>query len=195
MVTTISATSTASNVAVVHLTENVLTAARNYYFVKATLELKQFVCPKKYEKISVPKDGILYYANRILPSQKIRGNLHLSDVCTDLAANSFIVPITDALSPIAYAIVMETHWYDPDVAHGGVESVLRISQNTAYIIGGRELVKSIKRACTKCRILEKRGIEIAMGPIGENNLLIAPPFFVSQVDICGPMNAYSTSNT
>ena len=36
-----------------------------------------------------------------------------------------------------------THWFDPDVSHGGVESVLRVSQNTAYTIGGRVLVKRL----------------------------------------------------
>ena len=183
-----------SKLFVVHLTQNFLEAARNYFFKKTTLELKHFVDTKKYETISSMKDEILYYSSRILPSQKISGKLSLSDVCFDLDANSFIVPIVDALSPVAYAIVLETHWFHPDVAHGGVESVLRFSQTKAYIIGGRELVKSIKKGCTKCRILEKKSIEIAMGPIGENNLQIAPPFHWTQVDICGPFNAYSPVN-
>ena len=59
------------------------------------------------------------------------------------------MPITDAHSPIAYAIVPETHWYSPDVSHGGIESVLRYSQQTAYIICGRALVKSIKKEMCK----------------------------------------------
>ena len=75
-----------------------------------------------------------------------------------------------------------------------VESVLRYVQSTAYVIGGRELVKSIKRLCSKCRILTKKGIQIAMGPLGDNNLKIAPPFYTSQVDICGPFSAYSPVN-
>ena len=43
-------------------------------------------------------------------------------------------------SPIVYAIVNETHWYHPDVKHGGTESVLRQVQSVAYILGGRNLV-------------------------------------------------------
>ena len=33
--------------------------------------------------------------------------------------------VADSLSPVAYAIVSETHWHDLDVKHKGVESTLR----------------------------------------------------------------------
>ena len=185
---------TVNKVVVVHVSAAILNAARSYFFEKATLEIKRFVDSRKYDKISVMKDGIMYYTGRILPVQEITGNLGLADVCFDLAAASFCVPITDAHSPIAYAIAVETHWYDPDVSHGGIESLLRYSQQTAHIIGGRDLVKSIKKECAKCRILLKKGIQAAMGPVGGNNLQIAPPFYTCQVDICGPFNAYSPVN-
>ena len=181
-------------VAVIYLSEDILRTARCYFFRKATLEVQHFVDKKKYERHSVWKDEILYFTGRILPMQEIEGKLNLSDVSLDLAGSTFCVPIIDARSPIAYAIVTETHWYDPDVSHGGVESVLRYCQKTAYIIGGRELVKSIKKECAKCRILHKKGVRVAMGPVGENNLKVAPPFYCSQVDICGPFNAYSPVN-
>ena len=48
--------------------------------------------------------------------------------------------------------------------------------------------------CTKCRILEKRAIKVAMGPLQNANLCIAPAFYYSQVDICGHFNAYSNLN-
>ena len=92
-----------------------------------------------------------------------------------------------------YAIVSETHWYHPDVSHGGVESVPRYCQNIAYIIEGKALVKSIKD-CAKFRILNKKGVRVAMGLVGEDNLRMAPPFYFCQADICGPFNAYSAVN-
>ena len=76
-----------------------------------------------------------------------------------LSAATFCVPIT-ALSPIAYEIVSEVHWYDPYVKHKGVETVLWYCQNIAYVIGGRTLVKSIKKSCIKCRILHKENIRV-----------------------------------
>ena len=39
-----------------------------------------------------------------------------------------------------------------------------------------------------------KGVEVAMGPVAEENLKVAPAFFVSQVDICGPFKAYSPAN-
>ena len=96
--------------------------------------------------------------------------------------------------PIAYAIVAETHWYDLDVRHFGVETTLRFAQNVAYILGGRDLVKAIQKDCTRCRILHKKGVSVAMGPVGDENLKVAPPFYFTQVDICGHFDAYSPAN-
>ena len=59
----------------------------------------------------------------------------------------------DTYFPIAYVIVSETHRFDPDIKHAGVESTLRYAQNTVYIIVCRGLVKNIQKACIKCRLL------------------------------------------
>ena len=182
------------DVAVIEVPYRVLSCAENYYFRKAAAEVQHFVEAHKYEKSSVLKDEILYFTGRILPSQKIDGKFHFGDAMLDLSESTFCVPMTDALSPIAYAIVSETHWYDPDVKHEGVETTLRYAQNLAYIIGGRDLVKMIKKACAKCRILYKKGVKVAMGPVADESLNIAPPFYCSQVDICGHFNAYSPAN-
>ena len=64
----------------------------------------------------------------------------------------------------------------------------------AYIIGGRELVKLIRNKCQRCRCIAKRTIEVEMGPISNHDLNIAPPFYSTQVDLCGPFNAFSNFN-
>ena len=181
-------------VAVVQLSDRLLNAAKAYYFRKATLEIKHFLEPKKYESKTVLKDSILFYTGRILSTQEIDGRLGLADVCIDLSASSFCVPVTDVHSPVAYAIVNETHWYHPDVSHGGVESVLRCAQCIAYIIEGRSLVKIMKKGCARCRFLQKKSVQAAMGLLSDQNLRIAPPFFFTQVDLCGPLNAFSPMN-
>ena len=181
-------------IAVVQLEKEMLQAAKNYYFRKAALEIQQFVEPHKYKKQSVSKNGMLYFTGRILRTQKIDGRIGLGDVMLDLTEATFCVPMTDARSPIAYAVVFETHWNDSDVNHKGVETTLRYAQKAAYIIGGRDLVKDITKDCTRCRILHKKGVEIAMGPVADENLKIAPAFYISQVDLCGPFKAYSPAN-
>lgn len=179
---------------VVILTNDDLKQSLTYFYRKATEEVKQFLDQRIYQKISKEMNGILYYTGRILSSQKFHGKLTLSDVSLDLTSASFCVPITDNKSPFAYSVVNETHWYNDDAKHSGVETVLRYTRKIAYIIKGRELVKSFRKDCTRCRILAKRALEVAMGLVHDNNLNIAPAFFMTQVDIFGPMNSYSNVN-
>ena len=179
---------------VVRISEKMLNAARAYFFEKASAEVIKFVDPKKYKNITTLNDGILYHTGRILMVQEIDNRSHLSDACLDLSASTFCVPVTDFHSPVAYSVVAETHWHDQDVSHGGVESVLRYAQRTSHIIGGRTLVKGMKKACPRCRFLEKKGLKVAMGAVSDDSLRIAPVFYVSQVDICGPFKAYSPAN-
>ena len=179
---------------VVLLSDQMITAALRYFYRKATAEIFEFVEKARYEKISVIKNEILYYSGRILSTQEFGGIASLSEAALDLTTSTFCVPLSDSDSPIARAIVSEIHWHQFDVSHSGVESVLRQVQRISFIIGGRNLVKKIKKECIKCRLLQKKGIKVAMGPIQDVNLCIAPVFYNSQVDICGPFNAYSNAN-
>ena len=56
------------------------------------------------------------------------------------------------------------------------------------------MVKNLKNACPKCRALEKKMLEVAMGPKPESMLCIAPAFHNTQTDICGPYESFSNSN-
>ena len=179
---------------VAYLSDSLLKAAMAYFFRKATLEIKHFLKPKSYEQRTVLKEDILYHTGRILTTREIDGNLGLADVCVDLSASTFCVPVTDSHSPVAYAIVNETHWYHADFSHGGIESVLRCAQCIAYIIGGRSLMKIMKKGCARCRFLHARSVRAAMGLLGDQNLKIAPPFYFTQVDLCGPLHAFSPVN-
>ena len=179
---------------VVELPEAMIKNALAYYFKKSTLEIKHFLPEHKYCNISKEMNGILYYSGRILPDQKVENKLSLADVSFDLSEKTFCVPIVDRLSPVAYAISDEVHWNHFDVRHGGIESVLREVQSIAYLIGGRKLVKDIKRSCIRCRILRKKRLEVVMGPKHDGNLCIAPAFHTTQVDICGPLESFSNAN-
>ena len=179
---------------VVKLSEQNLKSALNYFYVRASLEVKRFQNKNSYEKISKEQNGILLYTGRILPSQRINDKLELSDVCIDLSMSSFCVPIIDKFSPLAFAIVNEVHWYDKDACHSGNETVMRFVQQIAYIIEGRSLVSQFRRDCPRCLYLRKKTIDVAMGPIPSDNLCIAPAFYVSQTDLFGPYNSYSNIN-
>ena len=177
------------------INENEFQTALNYYFQKATQEVKQFTPVQKYEKISLEKDGILYYNGRILPNQQINAITTMSDTMRDLSSTTFHVPLVDKHSPLAYSIINEIHWHHDVAKHCGVETVLRYTMNLAYIIDGRELVKRIRKSCERCRILLKRTFNVSMGPVSLHNLTIAPAFYISQTDLAGPFKAYSSHNT
>ena len=176
---------------VVELPDIFIKNALAYYFIKSTLEIKHFLSKQKYCNISKDIGGILYYTGRILPDQNVTNHLSLAEASFDLSEKTFCVPMIDRMSPVAYALTNEIHWYDFDVRHGGIESVLRQIQTIAYLIGGRNLVKVMKRSCIRCRILRKKRLEVIMGPKDEGNLCIAPAFHTTQVDICGPFDFYS----
>ena len=98
---------------IVDLPKTMLNAALQYYFRKATDEVKHFLPESSYKNMSEERNGVLHYPGRILPTQKIGGQLTLCDVSFDLSKGIFCVPIVDKLSPIAYAIANEIHWYHP----------------------------------------------------------------------------------
>ena len=91
------------------LSDSLLKTAMGYFFRKATLEIKHFLKPKSYEQRTVLKEDILYHTGRILTTREIDGNLGLADVCVDLSAITFCVPVSDSHSPVACAIVNEKH--------------------------------------------------------------------------------------
>ena len=59
---------------------------------------------------------------------------------------------------------------------------------------GRDLVKKVKKNCERCRYLRNKAINIEMGPASSHSLRIAPAFYATQVDLCGPFKAYSPHN-
>ena len=179
---------------VVCVSDEDISLSLQYYFKKCTSEVKHFVNKKEYEKISVEKDGILKYKGRILPSQKFDGVLKLSDVMLDLTSSTFSVPIVDKSSPFAFAVVNEIHWYHSVAAHSGNETVWRYVLMFCYILGGKEVVRSFRKDCARCRYLAKRTVDVVMGPVSDYNLMLAPAFYVSQVDLFGPVKAYSLHN-
>ena len=178
----------------VELNEEILMISLNYFFRKGSLEIKHFLNKNSYKNISKEKNSILYYTGRILSSQKINNKLNLADVCLDLSMTTFCVPLIEKYSPLAYAIVNEIHWYSDDAMHSGLETVMRYVQKVAYVIDGRPIVKKFGTDCPRCLYLKKKSVDVAMGPISNDNLRIAPAFYISQVDLFGPFNSYSHVN-
>ena len=59
-------------------------------------------------------------------------------LCPKLIILTRILTLTlfDKLSPVAYALTSEVHWYDFDVRYGGIKSMLREIQCIPFVTGG-----------------------------------------------------------
>ena len=60
------------------LSDDELKTAANYYYKKATGEIKQYMKKEKYENISTEKNDILYYTGRVLPTQEFNAVVDLT---------------------------------------------------------------------------------------------------------------------
>ena len=179
---------------IVVLSDSDVQCSLDYLFKKSTEELKSFVHPKHYENISVENNGVLYYVGRVFNSDiSFEGN-DISEKMIDLSKETFVVPIIDRYSPLAYSIVSDVHWHHVTANHSGVETTIRAIMVIAHILNVRQLVKLFKKNCKRCRYILKRTVDMMMAPASKQQLCVAPPFYVTQVDLCGPFSSYSTHN-
>ena len=78
-----------------------ITAFEDYFFKKATSEVKEFVREDEYQKISFQKDGILYYKGRTLTTERINATCEMSTVMKDFRLNTYCVSVICKYSPLA----------------------------------------------------------------------------------------------
>ena len=68
------------------------------------------------------------------------------------------------------------------VPHSGVETTVKEVLKHIIVIGGlRNLIRKIRKRCTKCRIMQKKVVELGMSTHPVARTLIAPPFLFSYV--------------
>ncbi len=75
-----------------------------------TCEARKFSKEKSYKHKSIEIDGILYYSEKVLPSEVIGFSKSLSNTSFDLASSTFCVSMVYSFSLKAYSFVDDTHW-------------------------------------------------------------------------------------
>ena len=186
--------SSKSSEGLVFISNDSLVEAEKYYFRKATNEIKHYLKPSQYQNISKEIEGILYYTGRILPSDEVTIVGKATEVMRDLSSTTFCVPLTDRYSPIAYSVINDVHWNDKTACHTGVETTWRYVLKHVYVIEGRPLVRKFRESCQRCRFLAKKALAVSMGPISNDNIRVAPAYYVCQADLVGSFSAYSYHN-
>ena len=160
-----------------------------YLLRTATEEVRQFVKEETLGKISIESEGVLYSKSRILESMEFKTVSGMDMVDLEPLGINVRTPIIERYSPLAYAIAQYIHY---DVSgHAGLETCNRLSLERVFIIQGVSLYREISAECITCKIKRKRFLEMSMGPIGQHNLTIAPPFYACQADLFGPVMVYA----
>ena len=70
--------------------------------------------------------------------------------------------------------------------HAGVDTSYQTSMQVAWIVGGRVLARSIKRACVRCRYLARQLLDQQMSVLPPHLAVPCPPFCYVAVDLAGP---------
>ena len=173
----------------VELDDNDISWTLEYLFLKGSEEVKKFCNPDFIKKIAVEKNKILYMKNRILDVErfKVAGGLENLDPLGEFGIKSMI-PVLDRFSPLSYCIGDYVHRVL--ARHAGYERCLRESLNHCYIIQGLSLFRELGEDCVKCLMKRKTYLDIPEGPIPEEKLTIAPPFWVAMCDLYGPCHIF-----
>ena len=177
----------------VMLTDAEVQHSLNYFFQKGSDEVKSFVHPKQYKNISVERNGILYFTGRV-PLEDLTFKCKMTNTMIDLSTGTFVVPIVEKYSPLSFSILNQMHWYDATSKHSGVETTIRSTMTVAHILGVRDIAKLFRKNCARCRFLLKKTVDVEMGLLPSSSLCVAPPYYNTQVDLCGPFSAYSKHN-
>ena len=167
--------------------------ALNYFFMKASEEVKSFVHPKNYQNISVERNNILYFTGRV-PLENLTFKCKMTDTMLDLSTGTFIVPLVEKYSPLSFSVMNQIHWYDSTAKHSGIETTIRSTMTVAHILGVRDVAKLFRKNCVRCRFLLMKTVDVEMGQLPSSRLCVAPPYYYTQVDIAGHFTAYSKHN-
>ena len=163
--------------------------AENYFFEKGTLEVKKFCPEKSWRNVSFEKERILLFNGRILDIQEVNS---VGEVMVDLSPVSFVKPLLERYSPLAYSIM--THCHQVEARHQNSVATLRESMSHAHILGGRDLAEEVRRSCPHCKRFKKKLLQVEMGKLHKNRLTIAPAYTIVGCDLMGPFEAACEHN-
>ena len=174
---------------VVNLTDFEIERASNYFFKIGSKEVKQFAKHSDWKHCSKEIGGILYFDSKIMDGQSIND---VENVFQDLSPLHFCKPILDRYSPISYAIM--THVHTKVANHRDITTCLRESFSEAYILHGRSLSEEVREGCMKCKRFKAKRVNVEMSKLHESRITVAPAFYLAQVDLLGPYDAFCEHN-
>ena len=91
--------------------------------------------------------------------------------------------ILDPSHPYTRLVLKDVHNQD----HSGDDRVVWKSRNKFWIPSARRIVKSIRKDCYKCRLLNKKNAQQLMAPLPDTRVLPTPAWTFTSLDLFGPL--------
>ena len=152
----------------VSLTASLLEQARKQVLLNMMPTTKKMLKDKNLGLMTTEEDGMVYVVSRI------RNNSYNPDKMILLSPDH----------PCTRLILKSFH----DVSHRGVASVVARSRIWYWIPQAAKIVKSIKRNCFQCRLLEAKAMKQMMAPLPDIRLKPTPVWFYTMIDLAGPID-------
>ena len=170
------------------LDNSFLNKALLYLFRKGAAEVKQFIDLKKIRQIAIEVEGILLSKSRLVDGMNFVETGELGDFNLGTLGVKVKTPVLDRYSPLSYSIALHIHWAVGK--HKGIETNNRLSLEHVFIIQGMSLFRELAAECIRCHMKRKKFLEVPMGPIAQEQLMVAPPFYTTMIDLFGPLKSY-----
>ena len=176
------------------LSEEDISSSLEYFYRKETELLMKFNKSEFLKKISVLKNGILFSRSRIIDGQRFQEAGYMENMDSFRSYNlKLMTPLIDRFSPFAYSVGDYIH--EKIMQHSGYERCYRESLNHCFIVHGLSLFREICDDCVNCKKIRKKYIEASLGPVADEQLTVAPAFYVTMADIYGPCQIYVPGHT
>ena len=161
----------------------------------ASAQAEKALGKPKLQKTCSLKGGVWYSTQRL----ETEGLLETSDLdfqaFFDDVSIKKVLPVVLLSSKLFRSYVLHIHF--KEFPHQGVEATLARLRQTFYPLGDApRLITTVKKSCSKCRILLKQVIGLELADIHPARTMIAPPpFFSVQMDIAMGFKAMPTNDS
>ena len=118
----------------------------------------------------IDEDGIIVLSSRAKEGLKLHYN-----------QDRF--PILAYKDPLAFLWIKHVHEED----HSGVTRTVAKSRRKYWIVRARRLALKIRLSCRRCRLLDKKLAMQQMAPLPEERLAMTPVFYITSMDLFGPV--------
>ena len=171
-----------------------MATAIRYVTLVASAQAQAALGKPKLRKECTIRGGVWYASQRL-------GKEGLLDVA-DLDFQAFydgvsikkVLPVMLVDTKLFRALALYIHFRE--FPHQGVEATLARLKQTFYPLGyARRLIATIRRSCSKCRILLKQVISLELADLHPTRSTISSPFYAIQMDIAMGFKARPTNDS